>query len=321
MEGKLSSKITYFKKRINWVKYCVMKGKQNMVKINPKINGNREFCTCKLDAMFKTVFVDEKNPNLLEALLSCILGSETHIVSWPMTFIPNTTAKEKAKTRDLVILVDGKYINLEVVTGHGKETRCQLFTYHVSMWKQNILQGEKYDTKMMFLQIVLQFGSSPNKSLMKEYKVQSIDDETGEISTWVKNFKIVEVNMERVKKLWYDNSREDIEKYKYLMMIDMDKEELKGLLKVIGSDEILEEYRDKVCNLNRNLNFVNTIGKEKEREYMFNTAVDLAREEGIEQGILETRLENAKSLIANGIDKNVVIKSLNLTEDEIKKLT
>lgn len=126
--------------------------------------------------------------------------------------------------------------------------------------------------------------------------------------------------MERVKKLWYDNSREDIKKYKYLMMIDMNEEELKGLLKVIGSDEVLEEYRDKVCNLNRNLNFVNTIGKEKEREYMFNTAVDLAREEGIEQGILKNRLENAKSLIANGIDKNVVIKSLNLTEDEIKKL-
>ena len=95
-----------------------------------------EFYTCKYDAMFKTAFLDEKHPQLLEALLSCILEGDVHIVSWPPTFLPNTIAKEKAKTRDLVVELDGKYINVEVETGHGPLTRCKLFTYHASMWKQ-----------------------------------------------------------------------------------------------------------------------------------------------------------------------------------------
>lgn len=286
------------------------------------------FLTCKLDAMFKTVFMNEKNPKLLEAVLSCILGGKPHIISWPTTYIPNTLAKEKAKTRDLVVELDGTYINLEVETGYGIETRCQLFTYHASMWKQNILVGNKYDIKTMFLQIVLQFGLSPHRSLIREYKMQSIDEETKEISVWVENFKTIEVNMERLKEMWYTKSSKDIDKYKYLMMIDMNEQELAYLQEIRGKDDIVEEYADKVGRLNKNPNFINTIGKEKEREYMFNTAVEVAREQGIEQGleqgvkkgIEQTRIENAKSLIAAGVDRDIVIDTLKLTEDEKKEL-
>lgn len=282
-----------------------------------------EFLTCKFDQMFKTVVIDEKNPRILEAMLSCILGGKPKIISWPSTVIPNTIAKEKAKNRDLVVVLDGTYINLELVTGHGKQIRSQLFTYLASMWKQNILQGEKYDTKTLFLQIVLQFGLNPNKPLMKEHKMQAIDPETKEIEIWVENLKTIEINMERLKKLWYDNSIKDIKKYKYLMMIDMDLEEL-NKLKTKESDEIVEEFTEKVSNLNKNLNFINSIGKEKEREYMFNTAVELAREEGLEKGFengcKNTRLENVRSLLDMGVTLETLKEGLNLTKEEIEEL-
>ncbi len=278
------------------------------------------FYTCKMDAMFKTVFIDQKNPRLLEAVLSCVLGGKPKIISWPTTTIANTTAREKSKNRDLVVELNGTIINLEVETGHSSETRSKLFTYHASMWKQNILRGEKYDTKTLFLQIVLQFGLSPSKELIREYKMQSIDLDTKKVDIWVKNFKTIEVNMARLKKLWYDNSREDIEKYKYLMMIDMNEEELMNLRKLKDSDKIVEEYTDKVSNLNRNWNFINTIGKEKEREYEFNTKLELACEAAAEKGRSETRLENAKKLIQDGFDKARIIKSLDLSKDEVKSL-
>ncbi len=193
--------------------------------------------------MFKTVVIDEKNPKILEALLSCIIGGNPKIKSWPSTVITNTTSKEKAKNRDLVVILDVIYINLEVETGLGKVVRSQLFTYHASMWKQSILKGEKYDTKTLILQIVLQFGLSPKGQVMREYKMQSIEEKTGKIDTWIENFKTIEVNMARLKKLWYDNSNEDIEKYKYLMMLDMNKEELTSLRRKKESDVIHILYR------------------------------------------------------------------------------
>lgn len=280
----------------------------------------KEFLTCKMDAMFKTIVMDEKNPELLEAILSCVLEGHPHIISWPVTHLKNTLAHEKFKTRDLVVELDGTYINLEVETAHGPEVRSKLFTYLASMWKQNILQNEKYDTKTLFLQIVLQYGLSKNNKVMREYKMQSIDESTRKVTVWVENFKIIEVNMERLKQMWYDKSSEDIEKYKYLMMLDMNKSDLISLQKINGSDKIVKEYSDKVCELNRNVNFINTIGKEKEKEYMFNTRLELVREESLEQGKKEKNLENAKALLQNGVSKEIVIKSLNLTKEEIKSL-
>ncbi|HBA37611.1 MAG TPA: transposase, partial [Firmicutes bacterium] len=56
------------------------------------------------------------------------------------------------------------------------------------------------------------------------------------------------------------------------------------------------------------------------REEGIERGIEQGIEKGIEQGSKQTRLENAKVLIANGIDKSIVIKSLNLNEDEIKEL-
>lgn len=181
-----------------------------MTTTKEKTDEETTFYTCKTDAMFKTVFIDEENPQLLEAVLSCILGGQPHIISWPTTFISKDTAKEKSKTRDLVVELDGKYINLEVETGKGKETKCKLFTYFVSMWKKNILRGDKYDTKTLFLQIVLQYGLSSEDELFKNYQMQHVNEVTKETDVWIENFTTLVANMERFKKMWYDGYKEEL---------------------------------------------------------------------------------------------------------------
>ena len=90
----------------------------------------KEFLTCEFGQMFKTVIIDDKDYTFLEAILSNILGGKPKVVSLPRTVVKKDTKSEKAKDRDLVVELDGTYINLEVVTGHGREIRSQLFTYH-----------------------------------------------------------------------------------------------------------------------------------------------------------------------------------------------
>lgn len=147
---------------------------------------------------------------------------------------------------------------------------------------------------------------------MKEYKMQCIDDEKKKNAVWVKNFKTIEVNMERFKKMWYDNSINDIDKYKYLMMIDMNEEELESLRKAKGCDDIVEEYVDKVSKLNRNLNFINTIGKEKEREYVFNTRLELAVE--------QKQIDMIKTMSSNGLCIEDISKYTDIPIEEIQTI-
>lgn len=63
------------------------------------IEEKEEFLTCKYDAIFKTVVIDQNNPKILEAILSNILGGKPKIISWPRTFIPKTNANEKSKEK------------------------------------------------------------------------------------------------------------------------------------------------------------------------------------------------------------------------------
>ena len=82
----------------------------------------------------------------------------------------------------------------------------------------------------------------------------------------------------------------------------------------------MEEYADKVGKLNKNLNFINKIGKEKEREYIFNTRLHLAREEGIEQGLEQGKINLIENMLKNDLTVEEISKLTNLSVDEINNL-
>ena len=87
--------------------------------------------------------------------------------------------------------------------------------------------------------------------------------------------------MEKYKELLYNEDEEGIEKNKYLIMLDMDLEELKKLKK----DKVVLDYMDKIERLNQNPMFINWITKEKDEEMIKKTQLRRAKEDGISQGI------------------------------------
>lgn len=56
------------------------------------------FYTAKIDSVFKTVVIDEKNPSILEGILSNVLGGHPKVLSLPRTVISNDVVNEKLKT-------------------------------------------------------------------------------------------------------------------------------------------------------------------------------------------------------------------------------
>ena len=116
--------------------------------------------------------------------------------------------------------------------------------------------------------------------------------------------------MDKYKEILYNEDEEEIEKNKYLIMLDMDKEELKKLKK----DKVVEEYMEKIERLNQNPMFINWITKEKDEEMIKNTQIRRATEEGISQGISQGMDAGMKKLI------NTMLKN-GASVDQISKLT
>ena len=116
--------------------------------------------------------------------------------------------------------------------------------------------------------------------------------------------------MDKYKEILYNEDEEEIEQNKYLIMLDMDKEELKKLKK----DKVVEEYMEKIERLNQNPMFINWITKEKDEEMIKNTQIRRATEEGISQGISQGMDAGMKKLI------NTMLKN-GASVDQISKLT
>ena len=155
------------------------------------------------------------------------------------------------------------------------------------------------------------------------YKVR--DEENKE---YIRNLTIYEINMEKYKELLYNEDEEGIEKNKYLIMLDMDLEELKKLKK----DKVVLDYMEKIERLNQNPMFINWITKEKDEEMIKNTQLRRAKEDGISQGISQGitqgihqgmdagKKEVAKSMLEDGMDVEKVSKLTGLSIDMILQI-
>ena len=130
--------------------------------------------------------------------------------------------------------------------------------------------------------------------------------------------------MEKYKELLYNEDEEGIEKNKYLIMLDMDLEELKKLKK----DKVVLDYMDKIERLNQNPMFINWITKEKDEEMIKNTQLRRAKEDGISQGISQGihqgmdagKKELINTMLNNGIKIEKISKMTNIKIEEINKI-
>ena len=150
--------------------------------------------------------------------------------------------------------------------------------------------------------------------MIREYKIR--DKHNNE---FIKNFIIYDINMEKVKDIWYSKSKKEIENNKYLIMLDLDLEELDGLSK-ISKDRRVNKYMDEVKRVNEDPEFREFISAEEDNRKIENSIKKELREDGIKEGQKEEKIEIAKNLIKNKVDISIIVSSTGLTEDEVYSL-
>ena len=161
----------------------------------------------------------------------------------------------------------------------------------------------------------------------KSLRIYKIRDDKGK--NFVNNFTIYELNMDYYLNLWYSKNEELIEKYKYLIMLDLKPDELNILSK---KDKVINKYMEEVERINEDPEFYEYISAEEDNRKIENSlksqykregleeGIEKGIEQGIEQGTRLAKLESAKKMKEKGIDNSVISEVTGLTLKEIENL-
>jgi len=282
------------------------------------------FYTCRNDRAFKEVFLNPNNSDLLKALLEFILKIKIDKLEIKKTELLSGNANIKDKRVDAIVHTGNKKIEIEINSQNKDYLHTRSTAYICNIYQSNASVGDTYNEDTDIIQVNLTWGLGRNNDEMKIYKIMN---EKGEL--YVKNFIIYEINMDYYDKIWYSKNEEEIKKNQYMIMLDLDKKELKNMPK----DKIVDKYITNVTIVNDDPEFQKYMSEEEDKRKIQNSLLSEAKEEGISQGYTSgindgiSKGENKKSIeiAKNMLKKNMSIEDISditgLSIEEINKLT
>lgn len=280
-----------------------------MSKNNNTVKGSDDNC-------FKAIVASPKGKEILEHILEQVLRKDVEILEFINTELGKVNKNEKNKRTDIIVKIDGIIANVEVNTNDYIYSKFfRNFVYLVSLFnrycvKENKNKKKIYDTITNIIQINLNFGVTDIKTdeLILENR---FGNSKGHI---IKNLVSYDVFVDNIKKFCYDN--DEIEQYKYLLMLDMTLDELRSFY---PSDEIIKEYGDALMKYSEDT-FIYPYSEEEEKEMLHNTELDIAYNDGVEKGIEQKEIEMIKNFYKIGTPVEDIAKASNLSVDEVNKI-
>ena len=261
-----------------------------------------KFYTCKNDRAFKEVFLNPNNSDLLKALLEFILKIKIDKLEIKKTELLSGNVNIKDKRVDAIVHTGNKKIEIEINSQNKDYLHTRSTAYICNIYQSNASVGDTYNEDTDIIQVNLTWGLGRNNDEMKIYKIMN---EKGEL--YVKNFIIYEINMDYYDKIWYSKNEEEIKKNQYMIMLDLDKKELKNMPK----DKIVDKYITNVTIVNDDPEFQKYMSEEEDKKKIQNSLLSEAKEEGISQGYT--------SGINDGISKGVSQEKVNIAKNMLNK--
>ena len=274
-----------------------------------------KFYTCKYDRAFKEVFGKEENKDILKKLLEEILQVEIERIEYLNLERNVDNVKVKRKHLDLYLETNIGKIQVEVNTTNSKYVKPRNMSYLCDIYSHHTLIGQEYDQDTLIIQININYGQQDEKYI-REYRLR---DESGK--EYIKNFIIYEINMEKYMKLWYNKNEKELEKSKYIVMLNLEKEELEKLSK---KDKVVIKYMKELERVNENPKFREYMSAEEDNKKIENSLKREWMEEGLKEGIKEgsykRNIEIAKTMLEKGMNNELISEVTGLSIEEIKKL-
>ena len=132
--------------------------------------------------------------------------------------------------------------------------------------------------------------------------------------------------MDKITNYWYNSDVDKVNKYKHLIMLDLNQNDLE---KMSNGDDFVQEYEDKVTDLNNQETFRSFMTYEEDQRLIQNTEKKMAYDEGISQGIEQgisqgieqEKLEIAKNMLKEKLDIATISRMTGLDTGTLEKLS
>ena len=287
----------------------------------PKVNifdiSSDEFIMSpKMDFVFKLIFGDEKNKDILIAFLSDVLRlskEEFQDIELLNTELLKDFKEDKKGILDVRVKTgNGEHIDIEIQILPTKFIAQRSLFYWSKMYNSQIRSGDTYAKLKKCITInIIDFEATPLDKIHTKFHI--LEDETG-----YKLTDVLEMHFLELPKLGKINSIKDKDDpiLEWLEFLDA------------NSKEGMEMLAKKNENIKEAYEILQKVSKSKEARAAYEarqaeimdqlTREETAKEEGREQGILLTK--KVFKLLNDGCEVSQIAKECNISENKVKKI-
>ena len=275
--------------------------------------------TASNDKCFKCIFQNPQNQDLLCSLIGSVTGYKCNGIEYSNTE-KNINMYIRRKYLDLNINSKDALVNIEVNRFNKNYIKTRNTAFICDCYGNNVLVNGKYTEEKNVIQINFSYGLKDNIPI-KKYMILNIDRK--DLNPRVKNFIIYEVNMDYIMKSWYNKCKQEINIYKYFIMLNLNLEELKELYE-ITKDERIEKYMEELKKVNTIPEFREFITEEQDRQFIMNTeryeGEKIGEARGEKIGALKSKIESATIMLRDKISVETISKYTGLSLAQIKSI-
>ena len=259
-----------------------------------------KFYTARTDRVFKTIMCDENDKEFFIEFLERIINKKIYSLEFLKNELPVNTTLERTKTVDCLVKTEDRYIHIELNSQCPNYLHNRNFAFFTSLYAKNTERGEEYDLKTEFLHIDFTYEKTNDLEECRAYYVMDKDG-----VKYVDNLRIIEYNMNVIGKYYKSHNKEKINKFRHLIMLDLDKNDLRVLAK---EDGFVEKFDEKIEKLNNNETFQSLMTYEEDQRKILNTEKHMIKN------------EIALNFLKNGMSKEIVSENTGLPLKEIEDL-
>ena len=212
------------------------------------------------DIVFKNTLCVEEHKGLLKWLLESCLDIKIDNLILKDKELSKNTKYSKGRVVDLLIESDNKMFNVEINNRPHDYNNDRNLGHLANLYGKSIDKSNDYKKINSCIQLNITSGKKDIELKSKYLLVDTLNESK---NIWTDNFIIYEINVDLLKTLYYNKDIKSINKYKPVIMLTLNKEELEEFS--LGDERIME-YKDKVNELNSDDDFVTFISREEDQE-------------------------------------------------------
>ena len=270
----------------------------------------------KIDFVFKKIFGSSDHPDILISFLNAVLKSQNPITSVEIknSDLEKEYIEDKFSRLDVKALTSNReIINIEIQLKNEYNMIQRSLYYWSKLYEEQLSEGDRYDKLSRTVCInILDFKYLKNDRFHNGYRLKEI--ETNEELTDLQEIHFIEIP----KLKTFDSAEEIVDLLEGWVEFLRDPES-EVIRKLEMSNKEIREAKDELYRLSRN-------SKERELYYLREkslrdeiSALANAEEKGLQQGLMQGKLESARSLL-DILDDEIIAIKLNLDINIVKNL-